>query len=165
MDVAALILWILTAGGGFVMLGIWISKGGARRSEAGAGSRFPVPVIFGHFLLAALGLVLWIIYVAADKEGVGWTAFGLLCAVALLGFTMFALWVPTYRSGGAAPMATGGAASGGGSSSVATAPAATAVAAGPAERHFPVVIVLGHGLLAATTLVLVLLTVLGVGGN
>lgn len=57
MDVAALILWILTAGGGFVLLAKWISKGGARRG--GAGSRFPVPLIFGHFLLAAAGLVLW----------------------------------------------------------------------------------------------------------
>jgi hypothetical protein len=49
--------------------------------------------------------------------------------------------------------------------STATAPASTAVAEGPAERHFPVPIVAGHGLLAATTLVLVLLTMLGVGGS
>jgi hypothetical protein len=34
----------------------------------------------------------------------------------------------------------------------------------PAEGHFPVPIVLGHGLLAVTTLALVLLSVLGVGG-
>jgi hypothetical protein len=34
-----------------------------------------------------------------------------------------------------------------------------------AERHFPVVVVGGHGLLAATTLVLVLLTMVGVGGS
>jgi manganese efflux pump family protein len=34
-----------------------------------------------------------------------------------------------------------------------------------AERHFPLAIVVGHGLLAATTLVVVLLAVLGVGGS
>jgi hypothetical protein len=38
-------------------------------------------------------------------------------------------------------------------------------AGGPAERHFPVPVVAGHGLLAATTLVLVLLAALNVGGR
>jgi hypothetical protein len=143
VDVAALILWILTAGGGFFLLGTWIAKGGARRD--GAGSRFPAPLIFGHFLLAAVGLVLWIVYVASDSEGVGWTAFVLLAVVALLGFTMLARWIPTYRSTRVA--------------------AGSAPDAGPAERHFPVPIVAGHGVLAATTLVLVLLALLDVGGS
>ncbi|HUL25305.1 MAG TPA: hypothetical protein VLW44_05990 [Streptosporangiaceae bacterium] len=35
----------------------------------------------------------------------------------------------------------------------------------PAERAFPLAVVAGHGLLAGTTLILVLLTVLGVGGS
>jgi hypothetical protein len=35
----------------------------------------------------------------------------------------------------------------------------------PAEQHFPVPVVGLHGLLAAITLVLVLLTALGVGGS
>src|SRR5215831_14537088 len=34
----------------------------------------------------------------------------------------------------------------------------------PAERAFPLPVVLGHGLLASTTIILVLLTMLGVGG-
>jgi hypothetical protein len=41
----------------------------------------------------------------------------------------------------------------------------TATADAPAEQHFPVPIVALHGLLAATTLVLVLLTAAGVGGS
>lgn len=65
MDVAALVLWILTAGGGFYLLGTWIAKGGGR--PEGAGSNFPPALIFGHLLLAAAGLVLWIVYVAADS--------------------------------------------------------------------------------------------------
>jgi uncharacterized membrane protein YqaE (UPF0057 family) len=32
-------------------------------------------------------------------------------------------------------------------------------------RHFPVAVVAGHGLFAAATLILVLLTALGVGGS
>jgi hypothetical protein len=162
MDIAALILWILTAGGGSYLLGTWVAKGGARRD--GAQSRFPAPLIFGHFLLAAVGLVLWIVYVAADSNGIGWTAFGLLLAVALLGFTMLARWIPTYRAarGGtgtttAAPASYGAA---GGTTTM-----GRSATTGPAEQHFPVAVVAAHGLLAATTLVLVLLTMAGVGGS
>ena len=137
MDVAALIVWILTAGGGFVLLGTWLARGGTR-----GGSRLPTPVIFGHFLLAATGLVLWIIYVANDSAGLAWTSFGILVAVALLGFTMFFRWLQVRP--GAPVSASMGAAAG---ADVPEVP----------ESRFPVPIVYLHGLLAATTLILVLL--------
>ncbi|MFD3498127.1 hypothetical protein [Streptomyces sp. NPDC058678] len=38
MDIAALLTWVATALGGFYMLGIWLSRGGAR----GGGSRSPL---------------------------------------------------------------------------------------------------------------------------
>lgn len=152
MDIAALILWILTAGGGFYLLVTWIAKGG--RQQPAGGSNFPPALIFGHFLLAAAGLVVWIIYVLTDKEALAWTAFVILAVVALLGFTMLARWIPTYRAHQPALTAAGG--------DVETTGGAVA---GPAERHFPVAVVAGHGLLAAVTLVLVLLTALGVGGS
>ncbi|WAL75593.1 hypothetical protein OU787_31125 [Kitasatospora sp. YST-16] len=46
-------------------------------------------------------------------------------------------------------------------------PAATPAPAGgvPAERRFPVAVVLGHGLLAVVTVVLVLLSALSIGGS
>lgn len=155
MDTAALILWILTAAGGFVLLAKWIAKGGARPG----GSKFPPPLIFGHFGLAGTGLVLWIIYVANDSKGIGWTAFGFLIAVALLGFTMFARWIPTYRAASVpveAPRPTPTPGGGGVSTATTTAP----TVAVPAERHFPLAIVMGHGLLAATTLVLVIIALI-----
>jgi hypothetical protein len=139
MDIAALITWVITALGGFYMLGTWISRGGVR----GGTSRLPVPVIFGHFALAAIGLVVWIIYVISDNDALAWTAFGLLVPVALLGFTMLARWLPVYRDRAAAPA--------GGEQAV------------PAERHFPVPVVAGHGLAAVVTVVLVLLAALGIG--
>jgi hypothetical protein len=157
MDIAALVLWILTAGGGSVLLGTWLTKGGTRTE--GAGSRFPVPVIFGHFALAAIGLVLWIAYVATDTTGIGWAAFVLLLVVALLGFTMFARWVPTYLSMRRGPDADPSVYAASATGSVTTVPT-TATAARTAESHFPVPIVLGHGALAATTLVLVLIALL-----
>ena len=159
MDIAALIFWIVTAGGGFYLLGTWLAKGGAR--PGGTGSKFPVPLIFGHFLLAAAGLIVWIAYVATDNEATGWVDFFLLVIIALLGFTMFARWIPTYRATRAAAQGTGSGSDSAGGARVATAAAATTTAAGPAERNFPVVVVAFHGVLAATTLLLVLLTMVG----
>jgi hypothetical protein len=103
--------------------------------------------------LAAAGLVLWIIYLAADKKAFAWIGFGLLLVVASLGFAMLALWLQRRQ---ATPSLAG---AGGG---VRT---ATAEGAMPAEQHFPVPIVAVHGLIAATTLVLVLLAALDVGGS
>lgn len=134
MGIAALITWLLTAAGGFVMLATWIAKGGTRQPRT---SKFPPAVIFGHFALAAAGLVIWIIYLIADNTGLAWTAFIIMVPVALLGFVMLARWLPTFR--------------------------AKEEVAAPAEKHFPVAIVAGHGLFAVVTVVLVLLTAAGVG--
>lgn len=129
MAIAALITYLITAVGGFILLGTWVAKGGHRR-EGGTSSRFHPALVFGHFLLAVAGLVLWIAYLAVDTISLAWAAVAVLIVVALLGFTMFARWVPQVRAAGATPTA---------------------------ERQFPVVVVLGHGLLAATTLVLAVL--------
>jgi hypothetical protein len=144
MEVAALITWVVTALGGFVLLGTWLSRGGLR--ERGA-SRFPPALILGHFLLAAGGLVLWIVYLATDTDSLAWIAFAALLVVALLGFTMLARWLQGRR----APVTAG------------VGPTGDSGAVAP-EQHFPVVVVALHGLLAATTLVLVLLTALDAGG-
>lgn len=138
MDVAALVTWLITAVGGFVLLGTWIAKGGQRRDAAtgvggSSGSRFSPGVIFGHFLLAAVGLVLWIVYVASDSDGLAWVAFAIIAVVAVLGFTMFFRWLPQVRDRSAR-------------SGTAT-----------AEAQFPVAVVVAHGVFAATTLVLVLI--------
>ncbi|MEC3919424.1 hypothetical protein [Nocardia sp. CDC160] len=138
MGIAALILWLLTATGGFVLLGTWIAKGGVRQPDS---SHLPAPVLFGHFLLAAAGLIVWIVYLVLDNDALAWIAFALLVPVAALGFFMLARWLPVYRSRNSIAAAT---------------------TAAP-ERHFPVAIVGGHGLLAVTTVVLVFLTALGVG--
>lgn len=150
MAVAALITWIVTAAGGFFLLATWIRHGGARNHVAG-GSRFPPALIFGHFALAAAGLVIWIIYVATDSDALAWVAFIVLLPVALLGFTMLARWIPTYRTQTRAAAPVGA--------------VQQALDTGPAERSFPVAVVGAHGVLAVTTVVLVLLTALKVGGS
>src|SRR5213596_2421050 len=77
MKWAALITWVLTAGGGFVLLSIWLSRGGMRQ-QSEAGNRIKPPLIMSHFLLAATGLVLWVIYVITDSDALAWIAFALL---------------------------------------------------------------------------------------
>lgn len=143
MDIAALISWIVTAAGGSYLLATWIGKGGLR--ENSPASRFPPALIFGHFLLAVAGLIVWIVYLVAGTQTWAWVAFALLLLIAALGFAMLIRWIPGYRSQTAAAGSTG------------------AVSDRPAEQHFPVVVVGAHGLLAVTTLVLVLLAALEVG--
>jgi hypothetical protein len=150
MEWAALVTWVLTAGGGFVMLGVWLKNGGMRQSEM-PGDRIRSARILSHFSLAAGGLVLWIIYLATDSDGLAWVAFALLAVVAALGFSMLAVWL-RQRSREPALATAGGSAG-----AVRGAP--------PAEQHFPTPVVAVHGVLAATTLVLVLLTAAGVGGT
>ena len=130
MAVAALITWIIAAGLGFVMLGQWVAGGGARGT---ASTTFKPALIFGHFLLAATGLIVWIIYVIAGTDALVWVAFALLVVVAVLGEVMFLRW---FRGRGTS----------------------TTV-----ESRFPLPVVYAHGLFAVTTVVLVLLIGLGVG--
>jgi hypothetical protein len=153
MKWAALITWVVTAGGGFVLLGLWLQSGGMRQAGQ-SGALIRPPLILSHFALAAGGLVLWIIYIASDTDALAWIAFGMLAVVALLGFTMLAIWLQ-QRRGAVAPATASGA----------PAPGTAAALAAPAERRFPIPVVVGHGVLAATTLVLVLLTAAGVGGS
>jgi len=142
MEWAALIAWVATAGGGFVLLAIWLSRGGMQQGRE-PGSRIRPLLILSHFLLAAAGLVVWIVYVASDKDALAWIALAMLAVVAILGWTMFAIWYQRRQTRGSVGLAVD--------------------PGTPAEQHFPVPIVALHGAGAVTTVVLVLLTAIGVG--
>lgn len=150
IGIAALAAWVITALGGFVMLGQWISRGGLRQQRSGA-TRFPAGLVFSHFGLAAAGLVVWIVYLLTNSDRLAWVAFALLIPVALLGFIMLIRWIPVYQG---RAIAVGSGVAGSGSAE-----------AEPAERHMAVPVVVGHGLFAVVTVVLVLLTALGASGN
>jgi hypothetical protein len=139
MEWAALIAWVVTAGGGFLLLAQWLRHGGMRQREGG---QIRPILILSHFGLAATGLVLWIVYVANGSDTLAWIAFALLVVVALLGFTMFAIWYQRWQGQAVGEPAP--------SSGV------------PAEQHFPVAIVTLHGIGAVTTVVLVFLAAIGV---
>jgi hypothetical protein len=63
------------------------------------GLRIRPTLILSHFLLAATGLVIWIVYVFSDSESLAWVAFVLLLVVAGLGFAMFAIWYQRRQRG------------------------------------------------------------------
>jgi hypothetical protein len=149
LGIIGLITWVIAAIGGAIMLRIWVSRGGARRT-GGAPSRFPPGLIFGHFLLAAAGLVVWIIYMITDADILSWISFIILLIVAALGTTMFARWSAQGRGGAVGAGTTAGGAVAGEQT---------------AERHFPVAVVAAHGLFAVATVVIVLLVALKVGGS
>jgi hypothetical protein len=160
MGYIALIAWFITALGGLYMLAVWLIENDAT-DQRHAASRLPLPVIVGHVTLALTGLAVWVAYLLLDRNTLAWAALGILGGIALLGVTMFARWIPVYRATDvvAAPalVPSGGAAE--------PAPMAQVVRDGPPEGNFPLVVVIAHGTFAVSTVVLVLLTALGIGGS
>jgi manganese efflux pump family protein len=169
MDNAALVVWLLTAGGGLTMAAIWLTKGGlqqpdevlelsypavaeatdvARPSQASRRSRLPVWMIGTHGSLAALGLLLWIFYVGHEgEEGTGIGALPpLVVAILLLVASLGVLMVRRWRA----------------ERSRLDAEEVPKAERAP-EQRFPAAVVALHGLLAVVTLALVFLTAVGVG--
>jgi hypothetical protein len=161
MSIAALITWIITAGFGFFMLIRWATRGGVRKVE-GASTHLPPYRVFTHFGLAAAGLILWIIYLITDSTLLAWIAFADLIVIAILGLVMVTQWTKDGRAAMAADTqsATGGTAAGG-SATGGTATGGVDLA----EQHIPRAPVVLHGIFAVSTVILVLLAALEVGGS
>ncbi len=161
MGFVALIVWFVTALWGLYMLAVWLIENDATR-QGNAASRLPLPVILAHVGLAVTGLVVWVAYLLLDRPVLAWTAVGILVGIALLGLAMFARWIPVYRmadDGVRVPVGAAVGATAGGT------PARRPPRELPAEGSFPLLIVLAHGAFAVSTVVLVVLTALGVGGS
>ncbi len=150
MSLVALLTYLLTAMAGLYLLTIWLIEYD-HEFQTAAATRLPVPVISAHALLAVTGLVVWGIFLLTDRSRLAWTAVLILVLVAVLGFTMAIRWIKVYRTN-AAPAGR-------------RAPVGGALSTVPPERHFPVTVVIGHGVFAVATLTLVLLTAVHVGGS
>jgi manganese efflux pump family protein len=140
--VATVVIWSVTALLGLYMFAVWLIENDLT-SRGTIPSRLPVPVIFAHLLLAVAGWMVWVIFLALDRKPLAWTAVGILVAIALLGATMFARWIPVYREPAPPQRFPGD------------------VRPSRPEGNFPVVVVAAHGLCAVSTLVLAVLTALG----
>lgn len=141
MITAALIAWVVTALGGFILLARWATAGGVKQMRDGRTS-FTAVKSLGHPLLAAAGLVLWVAFIVTGSATLAWISFLLLVPVALLGFAMFVPWIKGRSQ--KQPVAASDL---------------------PAEQSLSPALVYGHGVLAVTTVVLVLLGTLSAGAS
>jgi len=165
MDIAALAAWLITAGSGAYVLVRWIARSGAlrrpgaaagdagspprlagraERTVATAGTSVPPPVVAGHVGLGMTGLAFWILYLISGWAGLAWTAVILLLPVAGLGMAVVTLGLPD-------PGARRGQASSPGGGPSARAP----------RTRLTAIVIAGHGVLAASTMLVVLLAALG----
>lgn len=92
-----------------------------------------------HLVVAVVGLVVWIAYVGTDDALLAWIAVGLLVVVGLIGSSMLLISLRGRTT--------------------------TIRTEAPAEGVLPLPLVILHGALAATTVVLATLAALGVGGS
>jgi hypothetical protein len=145
VGLAALICWFITALAGLYLVAVWLIENDVGEQGTVA-SRLPGPVILAHVLLALTGLIVWVVHLLSGSASWGWAAVGILAAIATLGLTMFTRWIPVHAAFVAAESTRG----------------ISADFDFPAERAFPLTVVIGHGVLAVTTLTLVLLATLGV---
>lgn len=152
MTVFALFTWFITVFAGLYLLAVWLIEYDIS-APGGAVSRLPRTVVGGHVLLAASGLGAWVGYLIVNRHLLAWIALAALVAVALLGFTMLGRWIMVRRAISATFHAR---------PRDAFALARTPL---PAESHFPIPVVVAHGLLAVSTLTLVALTCLGMNGS
>ena len=156
MALVALVAWLCTVSIGLYLLAIWLIEYD-REFQSAAATRLPVAVIGTHALLAFGGLAVWALYLITDALRLAWLAAATLGVVVTLGLTMAARWIGVRRAH--------------------EAPRAVAVPVGarlssdsvrppvPPERHFPAPVVVIHGIFAAATILLVLLTAFGAGGS
>jgi hypothetical protein len=142
MSLMALTFWLLTAVGGFYMMGVAARTGNTR--SGATESHLPSFVIFTHMALAMTGLAVFAIYMGTAADGLAWGALVILALVASSGLHMFFKWKKDRR-GSEAEVARN--------------------RERLAEQQIPSPVVLIHGVTAFATIVLLLLTALKVGNS
>jgi len=167
LSLIALLTWIVTAGVGLYLLSIWLIEYD-REFQSVAATRLPPAVLTSHVVLALGGLFVWIGYVIVDQERLAWIAAGAVLLAATLGTFMATRWLGVYRATRSARRSLAELKAGrlslvGGPGDISTLELARDL--GPPERNFPLPAVIAHGVFAAATLTLVVLTVLGVFGS
>jgi hypothetical protein len=93
MRVATLISWLLTVSLGGFMLHTWLDRGGMRQARESPDG-LPPALIFGHAVLATVGLLLWAAYLVTGVRPVAWAAVGALMVTVGLGLCTVTLWTP-----------------------------------------------------------------------
>jgi hypothetical protein len=169
MTVAALVAWLLTAGLGLYMFAIWLIEDDGS-VDGKSYRRLRAPVVVGHAGLAVTGLGVWFVYIYVNLSRLAWITILILLLVATLGVFMFTRWIPVHRMASAGPglpsrqeaglgSRRAGAGNAGGLGDGPDRPF-PGIEPLPAERHFPLPVVLLHGVFAVTTVTLVVIAVI-----
>jgi manganese efflux pump family protein len=144
LRLAALAAWLSTAAAGAYLLAGWLAASGARRR------RRPGGLVFSHFALAVAGLGVWIAFSATGLHVLGWLAVGLIILIAGLGMGALTAALSQQSPGPAPAQGT--------ASTLGPAPAQGTA---PTRARTPVAVIAVHGVLATTTILLVLLATIG----
>ncbi len=173
MSVLALLTWCITVLAGLFLLAIWLIEYDPDFQRAAA-TRLPVLVISSHATLAICGLGVWVTYLITGADDFAYATLAILAGVVTLGVTMAVRWVKVYRTsakpqrGRVLAGAGAGAGRGAGGEARPRGPfepdddeRPTAGDLVPPERHFPLPVVIGHGVFALATVALVLVSTLG----
>lgn len=141
MELLGLAFGLTTALIGAYMVGIVLRTGNPRATATR--SRLPTWVMLSHALVAAAGLVLWMIYMGYDGAAFAWSSLAFLVLASAGGGWMFLRWT-LDRHG--------------------EADAVERRRSELSEQQIPSAAVHAHGALAFVTMVLILLTALGIAG-
>jgi hypothetical protein len=170
LGLAALAAWAVTAAAGAWLIAGWLVRGGLRNSGV-RGTRadgVPRAVVAGHFTLALAGLGVWIAFLVSGAVALAWTAVVLILVIAGLGMATLAGGLPSAPPAGGLdppvaplPVAAPSAAAPSAAARQRPAVAATAVLDIPAGARKPLLVIVLHGALAATTILLVVLAAAG----
>jgi hypothetical protein len=144
LRLAALAAWLSTAAAGAYLLAGWLVASGAQRR------RRPGGLVFSHFALAVAGLGVWIAFSATGLHVLGWLAVGLIILIAGLGMGALTAALSQPSPGPAPARGT-----------APTLDPAPAQGTAPTRARTPVAVIAVHGVLATTTILLVLLATIG----
>jgi hypothetical protein len=173
---AALAAWLAAAGAGGYLLTGWLTRDGRRRVIRKPGISSGLPL--AHATLAIAGLGIWIAFMATSTAALAFTDVGLTWGIAGLGMATLLTSGPEQRGSTteadelapkagmstAAPLqAQVQAQQGGSSTQTAVLAEAQGMSTTPFPSKAPVLVIALHGVLAVTTILLVLLAAVGVG--
>ena len=150
LGLIALFTWLITVALGLWMMIRWILRGRARHAPGGR-LRRPPALDLAHLGLASVSLLTWIAYLATGVIGLAWTASALLPLVAGLGMALVFL-PPSVRHADTAP-----------AQALPAAMTSDPARGNPSRRRRPPVVTVGaHIIFATVTILLALLTAIGV---